>query len=310
MHGSEFDGKHSASGPIAHSECVGALLALRTGLEFAQGADPGNSNEQIVIDALQHIQPGDVVVVGWTYTNRFNHRIRYNDDELHSSVVTAWEMTAHLSDNNLWDAAVRMRNKLGFGQDADTIKTEISNEAFGCRTNNRLMRSEHSEIRAALADWYTHVYAELSNRLYVFLTQYNSVQAIAHSRGAKIMNVHYDMESDITAELENLDTKGDLFLFTGGKSKAAELDYGPNYLSYPAELTHTELYNSWKRDAYRLEYNLNRTRVNYKDWAMTHIYNSDQPWPESTAGHLTPTAHVKLAADFYTLGVELGVWAA
>lgn len=283
--GAEVSQKNVVYSQDVYKKNFGKQIADQLNLPFTQAAYPGNSNDHIMHDVMQHLKQGDIAIVGWSYTNRFRYISQTNNDAVPSSIMTVWEMTAPLADKNLWDKAVDMRNKLGWKQNKKLVQEEMENSLWHSRDHLPILKSKNRSLAQALSDWYLHVYSNITYRFNNFLEQYNTVQCVARSRNAQIINFHYDMEEDIYNELRNpLQVLNNNF-FPQRNNNSNELC--SDLVEQTFNITQSKLYQDYIKDTNLISWN-----TTFKSWAMENIYNKKHwQWPDNCESHLDYRAH-------------------
>lgn len=291
--GSEIAGRGITHHIKNYNLNFGKLFADKLGLPFSREGVPGGSNDLITHLAIEKIQPNDIVLVSWTYTQR--HMFFNNDDyvEKESHNYTIYEISQlikHEVDRK--NILQRFFHKFNLNEKVlNHIENEI-NEKHGVP----YFLKSITEVEEIIAKY--HVFYEYSKQVQFmnFLRNYHTVNSIAKSRDACIINFNIDQPPNEAREWEN---------FSNDYMPYAYWQYDEHQQNpINKDFTQLRIYNDWKNDPNRIVPN-DPDYYSLKNLSLINTgYTDPFIWPEDRIGHLASDQHKWIANYLYNFYLD------
>lgn len=293
--GAEIHSKEQPHHPDNITLNFGNLVASKLNREFKIAARPGNGNKQMLHDIIEFVQPGDICLLSWTYTDRVKWVKPDNTSAYDNSNYARFHVLSVLDHNTAMSN--RLRQLLPNKEDREfRHKIEKSEHYFIKNHTNSMIRS----ICLANYEYYSHYDIQTLE----FLEIYKCANEIIKSRGATAINFHYDIEPEILQRLSgNVSMKTQYM-----QSRLSYYDYSahkpgyessiPGYESYflthNETFTNSELFEYYKKDTTRINWESDLPgyeSLSFKLWYMHTVYDNMWGWSPDRAGHLDADAH-------------------
>lgn len=271
----------------------GNLVAKHYDRDFKIAARPGNSNKQMLHDVIEHVREGDICLLSWTYADRDRFIEPENDSRYNNCNYTSFHTLSVLQFEGYKDTSKTFMERFFPTPEQERRKKIEASHHFLKNATDPMIQS----VCRAHYDYYSHPGIQIMN----FLEIYKCVNEIIRSRGARAVNFHYDMESDIIIKLlyhEENDTKclqGTNCYYDFRNELAETPEYTDYYLCHPTELSEIELYKFYRDDKTRIDFvspqQGNPMPYPFKQWYMEKFYGDRHTWPAGRLGHLDAAGH-------------------
>jgi hypothetical protein len=285
--GCEIEGMGIAWSKTNVESSFGNLVAKHFNKEFKLSARPGASNRQIFLNALEHVQPGDVCLLSWTYFNRENWFAESESDKIRSDVVNAHQLLRVLE-----------LNQLGLFQkvtDKFYKKTETVGEQMraGIDITSQYLKYYDDESVIAVAKAWELYHSKDMVRVFDFLESFHAANAIIKQRGAIAVNFHFSEESPSYFDFLNKVRP----ILAKPYKHDFYIDFGtPEYCLMIPQGNDLKIFDDYisNQDFIRF-YDKNGQQVSFKYWYCETELGDPLAFPGDRMSHLDAKAHILLA---------------
>ena len=287
--GAEVLGKGLVDTADQFPHTFGKLVADSLELEHAMAARPGVGNDQILYDAIEHVQENDICLVSWTYLDRYLWTAR--DTTEHSTWYTYWHVLTVLSNN--------LPRFFEIAEKFFKFPKEETDKHLHANRNHNFIKNIHDPELIKFCEGQAVYGQSPMPKIVNFLKTYHAVDSIIKSRGATPVYLHYDMETDLLQKISGMDKLEVQRIFP---DRLYEMEETANP-GWDEVLFHNELDNTILLNGYRGDSNFIRWKIkgaegdaiasSYKDWYFNN--NKLTTWPGNRLGHLDIQAHKELA---------------
>jgi hypothetical protein len=265
----------------------GNLVAKHFNKEFKLSARPGASNRQIFLNAIEHVQPGDICLLSWTYFNRENWFADSDDSDLRSDVFCTHQMLHVLEQNNL-----------GFFHkvtDKFYKPPETNTEHMRSKLDyaSQYLKNHNNKAVIAVANAWDLYHSKDVIRVFDFLESFHATNAIIKQRGATAINFHFAEEThswyDLLTKLQPIlkkPYKHDFYT-----------DFGmPDYCLTINEGNNLKIFDDYINNQNFIRfYDKHGNQVSFKYWYCESEFNDPYIFPGNRMGHLDANAHITLS---------------
>lgn len=233
-------------------------------------ARPGGSNRQMFINSVEHVQPGDLCILTWTYFSRENWFARSDHDLIESDVFNEYHISesAFLSD----------------------YPDQATNERLSSGGHQFIQDYNNPEVQSfvrAQRDYYQIASIQALNFLQIF----SATNAVVKSIGGIPLNLHFDCDDSV------------LHLLTGDidwpSRHMFKQDFYDNYASDDlllnmGESDHIKLFSLYRENTDFIRfYDKKKKQTSFKKWICEK--NNINGWGDDRRGHLGFSEHRELA---------------
>lgn len=293
--GSEIEGPHVGWSEKNMELNFGNLVAAHYGKTVVMSARAGGSNRQILLNVIEHVQPGDVCLLSWTYFDRDNYFATSNSDTIHSDVFNSYHTLKVLA-----------------LQEKHSKFTDVYNYFFGKaeHLNNvhQFTDKYTDETVISISDSYERYYATRVYRAMDFLQTFHAVNAVIKSRSAIPVNFHYDCDEDVLHLINKFSEwpteklfKNDFYHDFGTPEYTVQLPYGSDIALFN-DYINCEDFIRFERVELFSENNIS-IPTSFKKWVCQKQYGDPHIWPGGRLGHLGPDEH-RILADMIITHLE------
>lgn len=285
--GCEIEGMGVAWSTTNVESSFGNLVAKHLKKEFKLSARPGASNRQIFLNALEHVEPGDICLLSWTYFNRENWFADSDSDKIRSDVFNAHEMLRVLELNNK-GLFQHVTNK--FHKKPKTIAEQTRD---GIDITSQYLRNSDDETLIAVANAWDLYHSTEMVRVFDFLESFHAANAIIKQRGATAVNFHFAEESTSYYDFLNKVRP----ILTKPFKHDFYIDFGnPEYCLMIPEGNNLRMFDDYinNQDFIRF-YDKTGSQVSFKYWYCEKELGDPIAFPGDRISHLDAKAHVLLA---------------
>ena len=287
--GCEIEGTGIAWSTTNVKSSFGNLVAKHLNKEFKLSARPGASNRQIFLNALEHVEPGDICLLSWTYLNRENWFADSDLDKIKSDVVNAHQLLRVLELNDI-GLFQNVTNK--FYKKPKTIAEQMR---AGIDITSQYLKNYDDESVIAVAKAWELYHSKDIVRVFDFLESFHAANAIIKQRGATAVNFHFAEESlsyyDFLNKIRPILTKPFKHDFY--------IDFGtPEYCLMIPEGNNLRIFDDYinNQDFIRF-YDKTGSQVSFKYWYCEKELGDPIAFPGDRISHLDAKAH-RILADY------------
>ena len=232
-YGTEMSGRHDSTG--SREFVWGNLVAKHYDVPFHRVAQPGNSNEGILHNVIEHCQEGDLAVFSNTQLRRAVYTPIKDGDVIEPENITKFDVGMILDEHTMTPKWL----------DLDKIKNRRVTEFKQAGFNNTLNKYKNTPHLKSIAEYYVGYKWNFLPMFITYLSYYASWNAIAKSRGAYQINFMFDEASDILHKMFNLDNVGPHF-----KNSFTDKEYIKERM--PHTVNTSKHYKDWLNDETRI----------------------------------------------------------
>lgn len=261
----------------------GNLVANYFNKEFKLSARPGASNRQIFLNVIEHVQPGDICLLSWTYFNRENWFASSDESKIRSDVFNSHLMLQALELNKtgiFHNVINTLYNK--FETYEDQMRAGIDNAS-------QYLKYYDDESVIAVASAWELYHSNIIARVFDFLESFHAANNVIKQRGATAVNFHFAEEST-----EYFDVLNKIYPILKKPYKHDfYIDFGtPEYCLMIPEGNNLKIFDDYvnNQDFIRF-YNKDGNFVSFKHWYAEKMYNDPYMSPDNRMGHLDASAH-------------------
>jgi len=271
----------------------GNLIAEKNGLDFYMAARPGNSNQQILNDVIEHAETGDICLLSWTYADRDTYINVGNDSPDENFNFSLFHVMSVLYKSGFYGSIKILLDRFSFLKDKDDERSNIDSD------HKMIVNYENTDIQN-FCKGYVNYNGSSDMRTINFLKTYYYTNKIIMEKGAVAINFHYDIEPEIIVNLSDIDKLTTSYIYP----KSSYSSFTPYYnevsdkmLINKGTASNTKLYDFYENDKSRLDFEINSEKTSYKKWYMNKFYPevSIHGWPKDRMGHLDGNGHELLA---------------
>ena len=180
MFGSEITGLNVVCAEEHNNLNFTSKLANHYGMLYVNAARPNNVNTSIVEDVYEIVRPGDVALVGWTYTGRSEYLNNGTPTSLEGGLLTP----------HIFEA---LASKTTYNFPRQTTDEELERLKFA----NKTVSDSTEELAEALARYYVEVGSHTFHRLHELLRSYMAVKSYCDANDVKVYQFFFDIEQDV-----------------------------------------------------------------------------------------------------------------
>tara|TARA_B110000908_G_scaffold59196_1_gene71897 strand:- start:12794 stop:13756 length:963 start_codon:yes stop_codon:yes gene_type:complete len=294
-----FGAEMAGMGVIHHPDNIelnfGNHVAKHYKKEFKIAARCGNSNRQILQDVIEFVEPGDICLLAWTYFDRklwiepenTNPDSNYHYSSIHTITVMEFQNSSTLK---------VLSDK--FSDLTEKRRHEINSTHYFLRDSN----SKKSSV-IAVCNAHNEYYAQEEIKLLDFLEIYKCANEIIKSRGAMVINFHYDIENnDILNKLTGykemqLKYNQPNDSYNNFSERFTEKNHTTVFLTHGHQIEKSHLFEFYRNDTTRIKWIVDEEPATFKQWYTYKYYGDKYIWPNDRLGHLDEHAHNVLAGQ-------------
>lgn len=286
--GSELSGRGATHHEDHYNLNYGKVFADLLELPFVREGVPGGSNELVSHLVIEKIQPNDIVVIAWTYTQRDMYFQNSDYPEKESLNYTLYEVS-QIVKHELYQKNILQRFFNKFNIDVNVLNKMESelNENHGVP---RFLQSI-TEIEKAIAKYHISYHYSKEVQFINFLRTYNLVNAYAKSKNCKVINFMFDQGCEEAKSWENFDR--DYMPYAWWQYE----DHQKNPID--KDFTNLNIYKDWKNDPNRI------VPKQPEYYCIKHLsmlntgYDDPMAWPDNNIGHVGPDQHKWIGEYLY-----------
>lgn len=231
-YGSEMSGRFDDTG--SREFVYGNLVAKHYGVPFHRVAQPGNSNEGILHNTIEHCEEGDLAIFSSIELKRAVYHPMSDDDPIRPQNITEYECTMICEEYNK-----TLPSWLPFSN-----ITKMKKEFEGLQKHNIIKHMDLPHV-SAVAEYFIGYRWEFLPLFLDYLKYYTSWNAIAKSRGAYPINFMALENKLILKEMLHYEGVGPHF-----RNSKGDPDY--THERMPHTLNTSRHYKDWLDDPTRI----------------------------------------------------------
>ena len=282
--GSEISGRFNDTG--SREFVFGNLVAKHYGVPFHRVAQPGNSNEGMLHQVIEHCEEGDLSIFSGIQLRRSVYHPMSDDDPIGPQTISQYEAGVICAENNAklpWWLAIKRINQM-----KDVLaKQELK---------HKLLEHSHDPHVPAMAEYFIGYRWEFLPLFMDYLKFYASWNAIAYSRGSYPVNfISFESRTKLRNML-NLDVgKGPHF-------RTVYREQMPPEETMPHTLNTSKHYNNWLNDPTRIC----KGDLCLLGWVLQQQGLDPDEWPDNRVGHVGKEQQPLIAQEIIKKCEELG----
>ena len=273
----------------------GNLVAAHYGKTVSMSARSGGSNKQMLLNVIEHVQPGDLCLLSWTYFDRDNYIAISDLDIMHSDVFNSYHTFKVLA-----------------MQETHSKFTEIYNHFFAKvekqNSSHQFIDNHTDETVISISDSYERYYGKRVYRAIDFLQIFHSANAIIKSKGAIPVNFHFDCDEEVlhlinkylewpTEKLFKPDFYGDF----NTPEYTLQVNLGNNLKLFDDYVNNHDIIKFERIELF--DTTNTKQPTSFKKWICQGLYGDPHLWPGNRLGHLGPEEH-RILADIIISHLE------
>lgn len=291
--GSEMSGRFNDTG--SRELVFGNLVAKHYGVPFHRVAQPGNCNEGMLHQAIEHCEEGDLSIFSGIQLRRSVYHPMSGNDPIGPQTITQFEAGLICEENNA---------KLPWWLEIKFIK-QMKDVFAKQELEHKLLIHRNDPHVPAIAEYFIGYRWEFLPLFLDYLKFYASWNAIAYSRGSYPINfISFESSSKLRnmVHLEKLTGSISNHVGKGPHFRNARGD--PNYTNerMPHTLNTSKHYLDWLNDPTRIC----KGELGLLGWALQQQGLDPYKWPDNRMGHVGKEQQPLIAQEIIKKCEELG----
>jgi len=282
-YGTEMSGRHDDTG--SREFVFGNLVAKHFDVPFHRVAQPGNSNEGIVHNAIEHCEEGDLSIFSSIQLRRSVYHPMADDDPIGPQHLTQFEVAT------VYDETKKIPSWLHLNFIKEVRKKEFEEKG---RTHSFVDNMTLPHV-PAIAEYFIGYRWEFLPLFMDYLKYYASWNAIAVSKGSYPINFIFDESIPKLEKMLNFEGEGPHF-----KNGIGEPDYVHERM--PHTLNTSKHYLDWLNDPSRIC----KGNLSIMKWVLEQQGLDIDEKPDNRMGHVGKEQQPLIANEIINRCEELG----